>query len=236
MTRASGSPFLDCPKRSDCYACSAPLWKRQQQASRARMETQRLCVTKTRWLESAVNSRPHGSPAAAGFYSAITPDMSRSLPPRTNNIAEHAVIAREIRKRAAIAKQPSKYDGISTTHNAQTQPLVAPSPKRKPRPRWQRPGLGSRCRRGWVSPDTISLNKPRLGNREETRPPEGTPSAEPVLPPAGQSFTPKKTRAGGHRQKFLNRSAASSLYLTVCRMCPRYACNARVSWPALAKA
>jgi DNA invertase Pin-like site-specific DNA recombinase len=41
-----------------------------------------------------------------------------------------------------------------------------------------------------------------------------------------------------YRQKFLNRSGASSVYRTVCWMflCPSHACSARVSWPALARA
>jgi hypothetical protein len=48
----------------------------------------------------------------------------------------------------------------------------------------------------------------------------------------------RKASIALHRQKFLNRSGASSVYRTVCWMflCPSQACSARVSWPALARA
>ena len=58
-------------------------------------------------------------------------------------------------------------------------------------------------------------------------------------PPEAVSLIPDSRKGGtGHRQKSLNRSGASSVYLTVCWMflCPSQACSDRVSWPAFAKA
>jgi len=58
-------------------------------------------------------------------------------------------------------------------------------------------------------------------------------------PPEAVSLVPDSRKGGtGHRRKSLNRSGASSVYLTVCWMflCPSQACSDRVSWPAFAKA
>src|SRR5262245_35528075 len=51
-------------------------------------------------------------------------------------------------------------------------------------------------------------------------------------------YCPGHSAGRSQRQKFLNRSGASSVYRTVCWMFlwPSQACSARVSWPAFARA
>ena len=157
------SPFLDCAMiarssmgtscTSKKYGClsivAAPHWAAAGEQT-GMEKNRRLLLSKLRLQSAGLLPRPRRSPSAAVLFASCPCHQDLLL--LCSNITEGAVIAREIRKRAAIAKQPSKYDGIVLHHTQRPNPAVGCSIAKMKTPAALGPGLGSRCRRGWCLP------------------------------------------------------------------------------------